>query len=491
MNKTLLLILCDFLLLTILSMWKMEDDAPVTPAGETSNEVSVSSMAVMEQDLLDTLQFALDEEKDERSDLAENLNQQAEELAQTQSELENRDARIENLQEEMSAAELRELALKTDREKLELQSATLANEVQQSATNYAVVENQLRESELAAKQSAAQSRLLQEELDQKLEDIANKEAALSTASQQLEAAEGQVQELNVQVRMSAQQNEFLQESVTSLKGEVAAERVERAKIQEQAGKLAEGVSQLAENSQDLREELRSNIPVNANQLFSAYKENRVTANFSSLKYQRPRYVEMQDTISTVLVTDGTDTYALYHVDSGPFGLKSNTGLIRSIQLSLSRFGNNVNLSQLKFLALDPRVLAILVTEEQVAGIGAKVYLTALDPYKWEEAVLVNLQGDKYGEVDFKLDADAPGFVKMQTKIFSSIFGDFSPSTGDLVLSKTGELLGIMVNRRYCVVIDNFLSAGSIELGDTLNADAFQRTLNEQANLLDTFPTALR
>ena len=91
MNKTLLLILCDFLLLTILSMWKMEKDAPESQASDAeSNEVSVSAMAMMEQDLLDTLQFALDEEKSEKGDLSEELSQREQSLEETQAELEQR-----------------------------------------------------------------------------------------------------------------------------------------------------------------------------------------------------------------------------------------------------------------------------------------------------------------------------------------------------------------------------------------------------------------
>ncbi len=519
MNKTLLLILCDFLLLTILSMWKMDEEAPAAPAGPDPTEVSVSSMAIMEQDLLDTLQFALDEEKGERADLAQDLNQRAQELEQTQSELEKKAARIQSLQQEMSAAEQRELALKAAREKLqkaarqlEEKSVSLEEKVRESASNYSVVETQLRESEtrllasenkltkseirldaseLAAKQSAVQSRLLQEELKKKLEDIANKEAALAATSEKLQATEKKVHELNLQVQVSAKETQILQESVTSLKGEVTAERNERAKLQEQTGKLAEGVSQLATNSQDLREELRSSIPINANQLFSDYKENQVTAKFKSIKYQRSRYVESIDSTSTILVSDGEKTYALLHVQSGPFGLRSNANLMRSIQLSLYRFGNEVVPSRMQFLALDPRILAIPVTEEEAILLGGETYLTALEPFKWKEAVLVNRQGNYYGEVEFKLDAETPGFVKMQTKILSAIFGEFSPSIGDLVFSKTGELLGVMVNRRYCLLVDNFLSSGSVDLGETLDAAAFQKALAEQVNLLDTFPNAVR
>ena len=83
-----------------------------------------------------------------------------------------------------------------------------------------------------------------------------------------------------------------------------------------------------------------------------------------------------------------------------------------------------------------------------------VFYTALDPFKFSEAVLVDEKGDYYGEVEFKLDPATPGYVRMQSKIFNRLFGDFSPTSGDLVFSKTGELLDLMVDKLYCALIGN-------------------------------------
>ena len=95
----------------------------------------------------------------------------------------------------------------------------------------------------------------------------------------------------------------------------------------------------------------------------------------------------------------------------------------------------------------------------------KVYPTALEPFKFPEAVLVNGGGKGYGEVGFKLDASQPSYVRVDNRFFKRLFGDFAPSRGDLVLSKTGELLGIMVNSDYCAVVNNFLPNKTITLGD--------------------------
>ena len=73
-------------------------------------------------------------------------------------------------------------------------------------------------------------------------------------------------------------------------------------------------------------------------------------------------------------------------------------------------------------------------------------------------------GTGYGEVPFKLDAQTPQYVRMDNRLIKHLTGDFTPSSGDLVFSKTGELIGIMVTSDYCAVIDNFLAAKTIKTG---------------------------
>ncbi len=105
------------------------------------------------------------------------------------------------------------------------------------------------------------------------------------------------------------------------------------------------------------------------------------------------------------------------------------------------------------------------TPSQVAGLGVKVYPIAADPFKFPEAVLISSRGNGYGEVGFKLDAEKPGYVRVDNRFFKRLFGDFAPSRGDLVFSHTGELLGIMVNSDYCAVIKDFTPESTFRAGD--------------------------
>jgi hypothetical protein len=93
-------------------------------------------------------------------------------------------------------------------------------------------------------------------------------------------------------------------------------------------------------------------------------------------------------------------------------------------------------------------------------------------------------GNYYGETVFKLDDETPGYVKMESKIFSRIFGEFSPSRGDLVFSKTGDLLGIMVNNSYCVMIDRPLTSEEVRFGEKIGDQETSKVLNAMKSRLN-------
>ena len=79
-------------------------------------------------------------------------------------------------------------------------------------------------------------------------------------------------------------------------------------------------------------------------------------------------------------------------------------------------------------------------------------------------MLIDGGGRGYGEVGFKLDPTDSGFVRVDTRLFKRLFGDFAPKRGDLVFAKSGELLGIMVKNDYCALLKNFNASKTITAG---------------------------
>ncbi|OUW15924.1 MAG: hypothetical protein CBD18_07970 [Opitutales bacterium TMED158] len=485
MNKTLLLILCDFLLLTLLSLvdWEKDDESEREPAVE-GGEQSVSAMAMMEQDLLDTLQASLDEETEAQERFQEDAEQSRQELLAANQELQEREASIDALQGDLSSAALREKRLADEKLALEAEKKRAGESIVQLETQYESLEEK-------ALQTEAQARLLQAELDRKLEQLKEKEVALEREQQAKRAAEEKAQNLNVQVRVVEEQKRMLEENVETLKVQVVEEREERKQLQAQTSQMAEGITQLAERSQDLTEEFRSSQPINANELFAKFSLNRIVTTFASERYYRGQTLEEDESAVTILVSDGAETYALTHLNSTPLGLSKSSLGYRQVDATLLREEQSFVPLELEFLALDPRVAATRLTKEQAEALGGEVFFTALEPFKWSDAILVDEKGEYYGEVEFKLTANTPGYVRMQSKVFSRIFGDFSPTQGDLVFSKTGEFLGMMVDGRYCVLINNLLGDETLPLGRQFENNEFKSVIASLRNRYSSLPEELQ
>ena len=411
MNKTLLLIICDFLLLNLLALTNWEKAVPAAPVRKPVPAALAATAVTKDDDLVSVMKLSLEDEKTQRDQLAQ-------QLQSTQTTLQQREQNLSQV------------------------SATLA-ETQRSAAD-------LSQKYAVASQAAT---LTKEQL-----------AALE---KEQAAARAKIDNLNVTVKIAEQEKQCLRAMADSLKVQVEAERQERIQVQATATQLAQGVGQLAENSTALTKEIRENRPINVNVLFNDFLANRVATTFVGT---RPALfgvkTEGRDA-RPVFVTDGHDTFALLHVDDTPFNLGETSWNWNSLKVEFSKGSYRTTSPALAFLAVDPRVAVLTVTAEQVAALGVKSYQIALEPFKFPDAVLISNGGAGYGEVPFKLDPGNPSYVRMDNRLVRRLFGDFSPSRGDLVLSKTGELLGIMVNSDYCALVNNFLPAQTIVTGDDL------------------------
>ena len=63
-----------------------------------------------------------------------------------------------------------------------------------------------------------------------------------------------------------------------------------------------------------------------------------------------------------------------------------------------------------------------------------------------------------------MEPDNPQYIHMIRERFSWLVGKFQPSSGDLVFTKGGELLGLMVNKDYCLLLGEFSPAYNIQTG---------------------------
>ena len=193
----------------------------------------------------------------------------------------------------------------------------------------------------------------------------------------------------------------------------------------------------------------------------------------------------------MLVTDGTNTVALCHVQDTPLSFGYPGTDWQSLAGTLGRNTASIPIRLLSFYQLDPRVVFLPVTAAEASELGGRVYRTSSDPYKFQDAVLVGAQEGYYGECSFQIDLTTPLYVKMDRNSLKGLFGKFNPSRGDLVFSRTGELLGVMANNTYCVMIKNFNPTATFQFAQDVRDQQTGETLSRLYSLIAGLPYKLQ
>jgi hypothetical protein len=463
MNKTLLLFIVDFLFLNLIALTRWERAAPVRPVQPPVNAASANS-ATKDQDLVEVMRQSLADEQLSRQQVEQKLNA-------SQSELASRERSIGELQGE--SKRLTGQLVDTQKAQADLNLRYQA---------------QLQEDALTKSQLAQ----LQRDLEDKKAEAERQKRDLAQLQAQRAEAEKQIEGLRVAVAVGEKEKQQLASKADELQQQVQAERTERARVEQQTTQLAQGVGQLAQNSGELTREIRDNRPVSANILFNDFLANRVDTSFEAMRKGLFGPATKQKDSKTIFTTDGRQVYALVEVDDTPFTFTESGVEWQKLAVSFAR-GSDYRSpgTRINFLRIDPRVVVVPVDASQVAALGVKVYPLAADPFKFPEALLISGGGQGYGELGFKVDADHRGYVRVDNRIFKRLFGDFAPSRGDLVFSKTGELLGIMVNSDYCALLGDFTPAASVAVGADQTQEHTQAIITALAARIQQLPIELQ
>ncbi len=442
MNRSILIVICDFLLLSLLTFStdinRMADEntRPPTTVAVATNEVVSAG-----KDLAAVMKLALEEERKGHEQLQQQLASARDTANQQQAQLNAREQEYQGLQQQFASA-------RTNVE-------TLNRQLRDTSA-------QAREKLAATEAEAQQQAELAATLRQQLDLLTKSNLLAQTEKQRLA---NQLQLAEVERRAAAEQAALMQQ-------EVRAEQTENAR-------LAEGFKTLATNSSQLTQEIRENRALAPNTIFNEFVSNRIEANILAA---RSGFLGMNSSSSreskTVLVTDGTNTFALCHVQDTPLKLWDPGTDWDALTGTLAGNAAQVAIHSLSFHQADPRVVMMPVSPADVRQLGGRVYRISSDPYKFQDAVLVGADGGYYGECNFQIELTTPQYVKLDRSLLRGLFGKFNPSRGDLVFSRTGELLGVMVNGAYCLVIRNFAPAATLQFGRDVRAEHTGSTLSQ-------------
>lgn len=439
MNKTLLLIMCDFLLLNLLALthWEKAQPPRSAPPAKTASTTMAAAPAV-NADMVELMRVSLEDEKKAREAMAAKLES-------TEGTLGEREKSLTQISQQKTQLEGQLNTTTANAKELEHKYSDATNEAFLTKEQLAKLQRELEEQRAAA--------------DRQAKVIA---AAERQRAQDLQ----QIENLNGKLGGAEQARVMLEKNLTDAKQQIEVERTERAKVQEQTTQLAQGVTQLAVRSGELTQEVRDTKPVNPNAIFSDFLANRVDATIQTVRPGLFSPNQKNRGTATILVTDGQKTYALMHVADTPFTLTVDTPTDYDKIYGRLGHGNfNAPIRELDFLAVDPRIVVTPVDESIAGQLGAKIYKLATDIYKTSEALLVRAENGQYGETPFRIDAANPGYVRVDNRIVTRLFGEFAPKRGDLMFSKQGDLIGIMVNNDYCAVLGDFHVLTTLPIGE--------------------------
>lgn len=477
MNRSILLVICDFLLLSLLALARFDQPVEEDPMG--MERALNDPMA--NQDMIDVLQLSLASERDFRVDLNSELSQTREELEERARLLAEREVKLQEAERTSSQLAEEKTRLAAERERLEEEKTRAEKERMQMARQYEETRSRLQQTEeerLALvrdigdwrERSAAANERLQN-LETALRERERVLSDFEQTSQMLEserrALELEKQGLETQLAVARTESRALSENLNTAISEIELTRAEKALLQEQTSRLTEGVTVLAESTRQIQEDVRQLQPQSLNAIFDNFRNNRVTVLFLTEEsglfggVQKRQYA-----IRTLLLDDGERLFAPVHVADTPL----TNGNLRAMEVRLVMGGKQFRLPQVMVMAADPRVVAVGLPKTYLEEDGPKPFKLATDPLRFPEAVLIDSQESYYGESTFRIDESNRGYMRMQNTLFNRLFGEFSPKRGDLVFSKTGEWVGLMVNNRYGVIVPDYNVAFTIRTGNEFRPD---------------------
>jgi hypothetical protein len=538
MSKALLLVICDFLLLSLLALAKFDTEDPLKAKVDPDRN---KAEADPQKDLLEALKMSLEEERQARQEMDNLLKQAREQLQSSQSQVVKQETQLQQTHETLRSKEeeaRREAAERAALEKL-LQSnrirlAQVQQNLTQSQTNLADIERKYSTTSTSLEELRRQFEQSQKQLNEAQAKYDLSRSSIETLQKQLSAAKSdarvnqqvvdalqqdlskQVQEATIlhqqvqqldqtrqaltvekeklsgQLQVVQTEKRLTQEQLQTARQEVVSVKEEKATIQKQTAQLAKNVTSLANRSDEIKEEIRQNRPLTPNVIYSEFSSNRVHSSFQGT---RPgifgQQVKKDQVTRTILVRNGKQIYAVYHISELPLDF-SSVGTEWTSLFGTFRRGNAYStMSSLAFLDRDPRILIAPVNDTQARELGCKIYPIAKDLFKFDQAVLVGTSESYYGECSFRIDPETPGYMRMERERFGRLFGKFVPSKGDLVFSKQGELIGVMANNDYCLVFDNLQASRVLQLGANLAQQRPADLLIQLYNEVTTKPFRLQ
>ena len=497
MNRSLLLVVCDFLLLSILALARFDvpkdaviaqDDQKVVSKevverisdGENYDDV-VAELEATNETLLENLSSDKDDLVEQKLKLEAEIAQRQKELEQKELEIASKDEVIEGNQEALEQAkkeakqlEAQRKEIERKREELLLSNAASKKELELLARN--LEEAKKKSEELAEikskKEKEAEAARL--ELAASVERAKAQELAAAEAKALLIEEKKRSDELLASTAKIDQKIDTLNkgldgvgQDLKSVGQGLAGVGEKISNVSEDVSSVKEGVSKVEKNVQESVEVQKENFRKlnerqtrSVNEIFTRYEQNKVTLELNYIHKMGIMQKDREDKFSmdTILMVDGNFVYALVHTKDSPFRVDYTPRKLVAVsgQISSPKLKSPLPVKEIAFMD-DPRIIIVPLyakPEELSTSSGLELFKAPSNPFLFDDAVVVDVKDSRFGQTKCLRDEKDGRYIQVDERHFAFLTGAFNPGKGDLVFSQKAELLGIMVNGDYAFHVKN-------------------------------------
>ena len=527
MNRSLLLVVCDFLLLSILALARFDvpkdaviaqDDQKVVSKevverisdGENYDDV-VAELEATNETLLENLSSDKDNLVEQKLKLEAEIAQRQKELEQKEAEIASKDAVIQGNEEALDLAKKEAEELAAQREEIARKREEL---LQSNAASKKELELLAKNLEQAKKKSEELAELKSEK--EKEAEAARLELAASVErakAQELAAAEAKAllieekkrsDELLASTAKIDQKIDTLNKGLDGVGQDIKTVGEGLVGVGEKISNVSQDVSSVKEGVSKVEKDVQESVEVqkenfrklnerqtrSVNEIFTRYEQNKVTL---ELTYTHKTGIlqtsrEEEFSVDTILMVDGKFVYALIHAKDSPFRVEHNPRKLVAVsgQISGSKLKSPLQVKEIAFMD-DPRILIVplYANPKDLIDSGVELFQAPSNPFLFDDAVVVDVKDNRFGQTKCLRDEGDGRYIEVDENHFAFLTGAFNPGKGDLVFSQKAELLGIMVNGDYAFHVKNLgsrIQGGSRTLlGSSFQAEktnALLRNLNK-------------
>ncbi len=523
MSKSIMIVICDFLLLSLISLANF--DSP--PSGAAAEQLELQAAAEQrnfaDSQMLELLKMSLDAERDRRESLDSDVSKLAKAAEENKSLAESRKKSLDERERELAEIakardELARAKAELERERAailkksgELQSRAessekrnekLKNEIiaageklEKSARERIDLERRLgdvKQSDSAARQKLESVQLELKQSRENLERLAAEGDALKSENRAIEAEK---QALATRLEVASAKEQIYRENIKRYETLVNIEKNEKEKIREHAETLAVGVGELAAQQEKMTRSVGELRPKTSSEIFAGIKPRLATATLTYV--ESGIFGKNQTTVSRRLVPIemGGKIWLVANSEGTPFApfLKKDRQYSEPESMSVSVRGKSFEFKPdaVVSLAEDPRLIAIAVPREFLEKEKIEPLKIPKNTFAFPDCVVVDAQNSKYGQVPFRADFKNADYARLDVGLMQSVFGEFSPSAGDIAISRNGDFAGIVLGGDLAVLLRAATPLKSAGVGAAYSKKSARELVENASSRFAKIPYGLR